>query len=142
MALGQDDLARVELNRAVDRQRRARERFSREIDALKEEIAKDKHGGKVDYQRTVNDPNTESAIRRKYSSLYEFEAYPDFTNPFATYLAGLFFCMTGDPDKAVDLLKESAGMVPGNKTLEGDLARVDGWLSGRKGAGAQCLGDL
>jgi hypothetical protein len=138
MSLGQDDLARVELNRAVDRQRRARERFSREIDAFKEEIAKDKHGGKVDYQRTVNDPNTESAIRRKYPSLYEFEAYPDFTNPFATYLAGVFFSMTGDPAKAVDLLKESAGMVPDSQTIESDFAIVDGWLSGT-GAPEPCV---
>ncbi len=130
MALGRDDLARVEFNRAMERQRRAKERFSREISERKGEIAKSESGQKVDYQRTLNDPNTESAIRRKYSSLYEFEAYPDFTNPFATYVAGVFFCMIGDPAKAVDLLKESAGMVPGNQTLQSDLAMVDGWLSG------------
>lgn len=130
MALSRDDMARVEFNRVQERQRRAKERFSREISERKGDIAQNENGQKVDYERTVNDPNTESAIRSKYSSLYDFEAYPDFTNPFATYLAGVFFCITGDPAKAVDLLKESAGMVPGNKTIQSDFARVDGWLSG------------
>ncbi|MFC1766348.1 COG3014 family protein [Planctomycetota bacterium] len=130
MALGRDDLARIEFNRATERQRRAKEYFDREIKQVKKEMSQDKNSGKVDYQKTLDDPNTESKIRSKYSSLYDFEAYPDFMNPFATYLGGVFFSMTGDPAKAIDLLKESVGMVKENRTIEKDFADVDRWLGG------------
>ncbi len=132
MALGDDDSARVEFNRAMERQRRARERFAKEIAQQQKELDKKKTNRSVDYDKTLDSENTQSVIRSKYSSLYNFEAYPDFVNPFSTYLGGVFFAMTADPDKAVDLLKESAGMVVDNETVMQDFADVDRWLdSGR-----------
>ncbi len=129
MALGQDDAARVEFNRAVERQRRARERFNAEIQREKAENDEKKTNKSVDYDKTLNNDATEEKIRAKYASLYEFEAYPDFVNPFATYIAGIFFTMIDDPDKAIDLLKESAGMVGSSQTIMEDFAGVDQWLS-------------
>lgn len=128
MALGEDEAARVEFNRAMDRQRRAREHFAKEIAEQKEALQEKQTNPSVDYDKTLNSEETQDAIRDKYHSLYEFEAYPDFVNPFATYVAGLFFAMTGDPGKAIDLLKESAGMVSDNQTLMQDFEAVDRWL--------------
>lgn len=128
MALGQDDLARVEFNRALERQMRARERFSAEIQKLKDRMAADRNGKKVDYDKTVESPEIKNRIAAQYPGLTDFQAYPDFVNPFSTYLAGVFFTMIGDPGKAVDLLKESAGMLPDNHTVAQDFEQVQQWL--------------
>ncbi|MBN1505615.1 MAG: hypothetical protein JW955_02145 [Sedimentisphaerales bacterium] len=128
MALGNDELARVEFNRALDRQMRARERFNQEIQKLKDKMTADQGGKKVNYEETVENPDLKTRIAGQYPGLYDFQAYPDFVNPFATYLAGVFFTMTGDPGKAVDLLKESAGMLPDNRTIAEDFESVERWL--------------
>jgi hypothetical protein len=128
MALGNDEFARVEFNRALDRQMRARERFNQEIQKLKDKMATDRGGEKVNYDETVENPDLKTRIAGQYPGLYDFQAYPDFVNPFATYLAGLFFAMTGDPGKAVDLLKESTGMIPDNRTIAEDFESVQRWL--------------
>lgn len=68
----------------------------------------------------------------RYSNLGEFEAYPDFVNPFTTYLAGLFFSMNGDYNKASDLLKETYGMVKENSYVAADFKMVEDILDGKK----------
>jgi len=138
MALGKDDLARVEFNRALDRQMRARQRFSQEIQKRKAQMEQDAKGKKVNLKRTLEDPNTEARIRQQYSNLYDFQAYPDFVNPMATYLAGIFFMMTRDPGKAVDPIKESSAMVPENEAIAQDFEAVQQWLD-RGRAPAPCV---
>jgi len=69
-------------------------------------------------------------LAQKYPNLYNFQAYPDFVNPFATYLAGVYFNLVGDHSKAVDLLKESYGMVGGNPFIAEDLSATEGVLGG------------
>ncbi len=128
MSLGQDDLARVEFNRALERQMRARERFNAEIQKLKDKMASDRNSGKVNYTKTMENPDLQTRIAAQYPGLNDFQAYPDFVNPFATYLAGVFFTMIADPGKAVDLLRESAGMVPDNRTVAQDFEQVQQWL--------------
>lgn len=138
---GQSDLARVEFNRALDRQRRARERFAGEIQKLNEEIEqrqasesqKARQEGRVslDYKRSVANPGIDAVLRERYSTLDEFKAYPDFTNPFTTYLAGLFFMSRNDYPKAADLLKESYGIDKTNSIVRDDFACVEKSLDGR-----------
>jgi len=130
MAQGKMDLARVELNRALDRQRRAKEKFSKEIQRLGEEIDK-KSQGKSLYRSNVDNPKVAELLAEKYPNLYAFEAYPDFVNPFATYLAGVFFASQHDYSKAVDLLKESYGMVPDNQYIAEDLMAVEKTFEGQ-----------
>lgn len=131
IAVGDYDLARVEFNRALDRQRRARENFNAEIRKLEKEIENRKNKT-YDVKAAVDDPNTFALIEQKYPSLTQFEAYPDFVNPFATYMAGLFFNLVGDHDKAAYLLKESYGMVPDNPYLSEDLLLTDDVLAGKQ----------
>lgn len=125
-----DELARVEFNRALDRQRRAKEKFAQEINKLKEEVAKEQQGKNPKLQENLDDPNVQRLISQNYPGLYEFEAYPDFVNPFTTYIAGIYFNLVGDHSKAIDLLKESYGMVQNNTYIAEDLAATENILSG------------
>ena len=93
MAEGKMDLARVEFNRALDRQRRAKENFSQEIDKLRSQLeAKDQN----DFSKAnVENPKIDELLTQKYPNLHNFEVYPDFVNPFTTYLAGIYFNLEG-----------------------------------------------
>ena len=130
MAEGKMDLARVEFNRALDRQRRAKEKFSEEINKLKSELEKKQQQDKFS-KSNVENPKTYELLAQKYPNLYEFEAYPDFVNPFATYLAGIYFNLVGDYSKAVYLLKESYGMVGNNGYIAEDLSITEEILDGK-----------
>jgi len=143
--IGKNDLARVEFNRALDRQRRAKERFAEEISRMKEEInkkqieenrrAQQNRAPQMDINRAVNNPEIDRILKRKYSNLYAFKAYPDFINPFTTYIAGLFFLSEDDYTKAATLLKETYGMVEKNPVVADDFATVEEILDGKRAEG-------
>lgn len=130
MAEKEFDLARVEFNRALDRQRRAKEKFNEEIRKLQAELEKDQQKNEFSKSNAEN-PKTQEILAEKYPNLYNFEAYPDFVNPFATYLAGVFFNLVSDHSKAVDLLKESYGMVGDNAYIAEDLLITENILDGK-----------
>ncbi|OQX57189.1 MAG: hypothetical protein B5M52_07910 [Helicobacteraceae bacterium 4484_230] len=122
MILGQFADARVELNRAVDRQRRAKETYAELIGKQKEAInqkAKEESSS-YNVNKTISNPQLARLIKDQYPGLYTFQAYPDFINPFTTYLAGLFFLIESDYNKAYSLLKEAYGMMPENRILKTD----------------------
>lgn len=130
ISTAQYDLARVEFNRALDRQRRAKESFNKEIQKQKDAIDRDANSENV--QRSLDNPELKQRLEDTYPSLYNFSVYPDFVNPFATYMAGLFFLIEGDYAKSIDLLKESVGMVPENTAILQDMDVVNRVLSGGK----------
>lgn len=130
MSEGKMDLARVEFNRALDRQRRAKEKFSKEIQKLESELGEKQQQNKFS-RDNVESPQTRQLLTQKYPNLRNFEAYPDFVNPFATYLAGIYFNLAGDHPKAVYLLKESYGMVKDNAYLAEDLRITEEILDGQ-----------
>ncbi|MBN2180588.1 MAG: hypothetical protein JW715_01645 [Sedimentisphaerales bacterium] len=132
MALGENDLARVEFNRALDRQRRAREKFAKEIAKLQNELDKEQEKKDSQVKKNVENPEIEQIIAEQYPGIYNFQAYPDFVNPFATYIAGVFFNLDGDYSKAAPLFKEAYGMVGDNEYLAQDLAITDQILDSRK----------
>lgn len=133
LAMGEVDSARVEFNRAIDRQRRAKIFYAKMIAknraAIKEQERKDNKGVNADDSMPV----AESALKEKYPSLYNFKAYPDFINPMVSYAAGIFALSQGDRSKAFDLLKEAYGMNPDNEYIAQDLSYVDALLDGRTG---------
>jgi uncharacterized protein len=142
--VGKINLARIEFNRALDRQRRAKERFAAEIAKLKEELekkqeeenkkaqSKNKNALKININKNVNNHEIDTILKKKYSNLYEFKAYPDFINPFTTYIAGIFFMSEGNYSKAATLLKEAYGMVEKNTTIADDFANAEKMLDGQK----------
>ena len=131
MALGENDQARVEFNRALDRQRRAKEKFAREIEKLQNELDKEQEKEGSQVKKNVDNSEIDQLITNRYPGIYEFEAYPDFVNPFTTYIAGVFFNLVGDHSKAVTFLKESYGMVRDNEYVAQDLAVTEQVLDGQ-----------
>lgn len=148
-SIGKPDLARVEFNRALDRQRRAKEHFSKEIANLKRTIddrqseldgrqaevdssSSGSYTPRPDISKAVENPEIDRIMRERYSNIYEFSPYPDFVNPFTTYMTGLFFMSQGDYKKASTLLKETYGMVDGNTALADDFRDVEDALEGVK----------
>ncbi len=131
MALGENELARVEFNRALDRQRRAKENFAKEIAKLKDELEQEQKKEKSHVKENVDNPKIQELIADRYPGVYEFQAYPDFVNPFTTYMAGVFFNLVGDHSKAVTFLKESHGMVSDNKYIAEDMAITEQVLDGQ-----------
>jgi hypothetical protein len=132
MALGENELARVEFNRALDRQRRAKEKFAKEIAKLQSELNKQENKEDSKVKENVENPETRKLIAERYPGLYNFKAYPDFVNPFTTYIAGIFFNLVGDHSKAGPLLKEAYGMVSDNEYLAQDIAITEQILDGQK----------
>lgn len=120
--------ARVEFNRAADRQRRAAEEF-------KENIAKERKQLKEDDKKQAQalkglDLKEQRKVAKKtiydaFPELKEWRAYPDYVNPYTDYLHGLYFTLTstdrGDLGKARHSLRRVAGMAPKNKAVRTDL---------------------
>jgi len=121
------DLARVEFNRALDRQRRTKEKFEKEISETKAKIDKASYGGMV--KSTISDPNMGQTLHSRYPELYEYQAYKDYTNPFVTYLASVYFNSIGESSTARDLLKETYGLVPDNKYVEAEFEETEKLLA-------------
>ncbi|MDA7817972.1 hypothetical protein N9A28_07265 [Sulfurimonas sp.] len=140
MALGKFGSARIELNRAIDRQRRAKNTYAKLIGQQKKAINKKKKEKEVKgkdgkkntgFSKTLSNAKIKDALKKNYSNLDQFKAYPDFVNPFTTYLAGLYFAIQGDYSKSSSLLKQTYGMTK-NKTVKSDFKMVEKALSGRK----------
>ncbi len=124
MALGDFVNARVEFNRALDRQRRAKDYFSSEIKKAQQKNRQDQN-----YNKAQN-RHTQKAIYDSYQDIFsEFIVYPDFVNPYATYLSGLFFFLDGDYKKARNLLKESVSMQPQNEQIRADFELFESYNS-------------
>lgn len=132
MMLGKMDEARVELNRAVDRQRRAKELYAEMIQKQQAAIReKEQSTQGFNVEKSAQNPAVQRMIRSNYSQLYAFEAYPDFVNPFTTYLAGIFALIEHEYGKAYSLLKEVHGMVPENPTVADDFKMAEAAAKGR-----------
>ena len=132
---GKNDLARIEFNRALDRQRRAKEHFAAEIKKLKNDVNKEqlnennkankKKINQTDLKKNVDNMDLDKILKEQYSNLDNFKPYPDFVNPFTTYIAGLFFFSEGDYSKALTLIKETYGMIGANQTVLSDLQQIE-----------------
>jgi len=132
ISLGNNEYARIEFNRAMERQVRARDKFNEEIQKQQQRLDNAGNDEKADYKKTADSSEVKGRIEQAYPDLYAFQAYPDFVNPFATYIAGIYFLITGDASKARDLLRESAGMVPDNDYIRRDYIAAERALDGRQ----------
>jgi hypothetical protein len=123
LALNDDKNARVEFNRASDRQRRALITFAEEI------AAKDKELRKKSYiAQSINSSKATQQFNQRYSNLDKFKSYADFSNPYTTYMAGLFYALNGDKSKGLTHLKEAYAATQ-NAVIGQDLnALIDGNL--------------
>jgi len=134
-SLGDFSNARVEFNRAMERQNRAKEYFKQEILEQKKRLQKADDNFQKKQSRTniannslqnlsqiAQNKQTQEVIYEEFdTTLNKSEIYPDFVNPFTTYISGIYFLLNNDPLKARDLLKESLAMDPTNKQIISDF---------------------
>jgi len=117
--------ARVEFNRALDRQRRAKEFFAATIEKEKQALLKEQSQDKKSNTSTSEKENTiNQVVQANYPELSRYKLYPEFVNPTTNYLAALFALANNDTAKAEFLLKESQAMLPENKTIKDDYANL------------------
>jgi hypothetical protein len=118
LAMDDHKNARIEFNRASDRQRRAGIYFEKEIKAKDVELSK-----KSNVFHSINNKNAYQQFAQKYANLYNFRAYADFQNPYTTYMSGLFAALSGNRAKALDLFKEAYGST-GNDMIKQDYNKL------------------
>lgn len=138
LQLGNRDNARVELNRALQRQRDAVDENARRIEeaqasalAARQGRATDENGrtgAAYDVDRATSDPRTAANLSRIESSadtVLQLQPYADYVNPFSVLLDGLYFLNLGadssDAERARKSLERAASMAPLNPYLKQDL---------------------
>ncbi|EIP99547.1 hypothetical protein OpiT1DRAFT_04068 [Opitutaceae bacterium TAV1] len=149
LQLGDSDRARVELNRALQRQRDAVEENARRIEEA-ESAARAAARGQTtgeqgraapayDVDRAKADPYTGASLNRiaaSAESAAALQPYADYVNPFSVLLDGLYFAACGvdgaDLERSRKSLERVAGMAPGNTFVRADLADVS---AGRRPSG-------
>lgn len=118
---GQRDLARVELNRADDRTRRAVERYSSEIAKAQQEAEKQKS------DQTYSNPKVAGSINQHFPEMSQWSPYAEFIVPPATYLQALYLGKSdvpSDREKSRELYERLAGIVGQHSALGSDIADV------------------
>ncbi|MDR1614054.1 MAG: hypothetical protein LBS26_00590 [Campylobacteraceae bacterium] len=149
LALNDKANARVEINRALERQRIAKEYFANDIAYLEKKNAANlkelkntqdlyntlvtlkaerdakKSGVKTDVQTLNFNENSIDVAFNRYTQNSASAAYADFINPFTTYLSALFLLNDRSYQRAVDLFKEGLQMDPKNMQIAKDFALAD-----------------
>jgi uncharacterized protein len=123
--------ARVEFNRAEDRQRRAEEHFKAAIEAAQRQPARQKPA----FGDLMDKAQQNDAWRSSTASLSALANYPAFENPFATWMGGVFFVTQGDRPKGIQLLRRAAAELGPQSPAADDLAWAQGQGAGQGGSG-------
>lgn len=108
--MGDEDRARVELNRADQRQANAVEQLAVKVQALgakdSEETAQSEN---VD--RTLGDAmKPDGAVAQRLAAVEALGEYRDFRNPFTDWLHGAFRLATGESNRASDLFRNAVAL--------------------------------
>ena len=134
MEMGDFDSARVELNRARQRQRDAVARNAKRIEQIEAEAEKIAARNDYNFDQSVKDPGFRSRLREVYGDLDQYSAYELYVNPFCEWLQGVYFLHTGydpsDIEQARFALKRTVGLMPDNPFLIEDLNHADRAASG------------
>ena len=108
---GDEDRARVELNRADQRQENAVHQLAAKVKALGEEDeqeAADRQANASDVNQTYRDATKPgSEISKRIAAVRGLGKYRDLRNPFTDWLHGAFRLATGEPNRASDLLRNA-----------------------------------
>ncbi|CRF41209.1 hypothetical protein [Helicobacter ailurogastricus] len=122
--LGNKQDARVEFNRTIDRERRIKDAYNKELAKAEAEFqkAKQKNASMAD-KMVAGMSSLDGELKSRFSNLERFSAYNGFINPLVNYVGGLFFANNGDNSKAIDELKEVYG-VSHNKIVGEDLKNL------------------
>ncbi|MCX2683350.1 hypothetical protein OQH60_05465 [Campylobacter sp. MIT 21-1685] len=104
--------ARVEINRALMRQEKAKEYFAKEIALSREKFDELKRDSGYLNENFQN-------LSQQYASLFrEFHTSENFINGYASYIASVFFFLEREYKRSADLLKELVFAHPENVELQ------------------------
>ncbi|PSL13626.1 hypothetical protein CLV44_11134 [Marinobacterium halophilum] len=127
--------ARIEFNRAADRQRRAEETFKTRIEEQKAKLAETREqtegeqaaNSQLDFGKS--EQASRQAIDEAFAELDDWKAYPDFVNPYTDYLHGLYFMLASadraDYGKARESMRRVRGMVSDNDAVKTDYMVIN-----------------
>jgi hypothetical protein len=135
LATGDIENARIEVNRAYERQGRAVDEFAAKIKKQQEALESKQSETGVDFARTNDNPQLTQLVKENYSNIDAWAAYPDFVNPFSTYVHGLVKLFAGTDaatlSDAHEFFKRTYGMAPSNNHVATDLLMMEDLLNGR-----------
>lgn len=128
--LGDTASARVEFNRSIERQRRAAQYFSEEI---QDKIAA--AGGDAQGNQNAANQGIAQAEQATAAKMSQWSAYEGYINPAATYASSLFFMLHGkdgaDYEKAQAGFKRVYG-ISRSATAKADMNNVAALKSGQR----------
>lgn len=134
---GDLDNAKVEFNRAYNRQAQAVEENKKQISKLQEEMA-EKEAERESVKKSI--VSAQKDIDERYPEFKAFKAYSDFANPYTSYISGLFLATSGnsksDREDAVNYLKRVSKMSPNNKYVKQDVKMAEQIANGKKAPSA------
>jgi len=132
--LGEPDKARVEFNRALQRQEEAVEINKARVEKAEAAAAKDEKG-KEAADKARENPKLKSQLEGNYAFLDKWQAEAIYKNPAALYLHGLFFMATATGPADKELAKTSfdqvAAMSKDNKFIQQDQETIRQSLAGQ-----------
>lgn len=112
---GEPGNARVELNRADDRTRRAVDHYAKEIEAA-QAAAAGKDG-------SYSDESVKSGVDSQFPEMSQWAPYKEFVVPPVTYLHALFLSRSnapGDRQRGAELFARVRGLIDANETVDQD----------------------
>jgi hypothetical protein len=144
LLLSESEKARIELNRALQRQRDAVAENQKKIDQAAASAEQSRQGAlqsadgtaspAYDVSRTQQDAAFSSAVNQQLSEVDQrLLSYADYVNPFSVFVDGLFFSHMGldqsDMERALKSFERVKGMSPGNYISE-DYAMAEAMANG------------
>ena len=134
--IGDTARARVELNRAHQRQANAVDQLAAKVQALRaQEEDEDEHRESID--RSLGEAmEPDGAVARRLKAVESLGAYRDLRNPFTDWLHGAFRLATGEANRASDLFRNAAALDGArNRHVLADFAVAERAASGTAAAG-------
>jgi uncharacterized protein len=133
LKMGNYDTARVELNRAYERQKDAVYINAARIERAQEEGKKQNLS--VDLNRVNNNARFKNQFENTYADLKQFKAYADYVNPLTVYLDALFFMTqatsSSDLERSHKSFERVLGMIEDNKFIQQDLETIQRVIGGQ-----------
>jgi len=133
MELGELEKARVELNRAYERQKDAIYFNSKRIEKALEEGKKQNYN--VNLDSVNNNSRFQGQLDKYYADIDQLRAYSDYVNPASVYLDGLFSMAqaTGgsDLERSRNSFERVRTMVGENKFIQQDLETLKRIINGQ-----------
>jgi len=133
LQLGDFQNARVEFNRALEKQQDAMAVNAKRIEKAQDAAKKKKQN--VDTEKIQSDPKFSEEWKKNYLDLDEMKFYADYRNPFTEYLSGLFFmCQPSggsDLQRARKSFELVLGMAGENRFIDQDMKMIEQATAGQ-----------